>query len=42
MILLDALEVQMHDDPDIERPADVVDFNWDVIDFDKNYIDLQI
>ena len=32
----------MHDDADIERPADVVDFSWDVIEFDKNFIDLQI
>ena len=43
MLLLDALELHMTQDSDSDRKFDEVeDFAWDIIDFDRNYIRLQI
>lgn len=44
MLLLDALQVQIEKDVEIEELSDMVvdNFTWDVIDFDKDYIWLQI
>lgn len=42
MILLDALQVELREDPDSEKLADVLDFNWDVLSFDENFIILDI
>lgn len=43
MLLLDALQVQIEKDSDAEELSDTVDnFTWDVIDFSKDFINLQI
>ena len=36
MILLDALQVELREDPDSDKLAEVVDFSWDVISFNEN------
>ena len=42
MILLDALEIKIEQDPDVEDRQGVDKFNWDVLNFDKDFIELQI
>ena len=42
MILLDALQVELREDPESEKLAEVLDFSWDVFGFDENFIILDI
>ena len=42
MILLDALQVELREDPDSDELAKVLNFSWDVLDFDENFIILDI
>lgn len=41
-MLLDALEVKMIKDTETGEASELTSFEWDVIDFDENFIWLQI
>lgn len=42
MILLDALQVELREDPDSDELTKVLNFSWDVLGFDENFIILDI
>ena len=42
MIILDALEIKMHQDAEIERQSDIDSLSWEVLSFDKDFLKLQI